>query len=369
MSTTTTSHVASFPLERPLLRSRWRDALAGQQILPYFITGDENRITEYLCRSSDENLTKEIDSFRPLLICGPVGCGKTSIAIHLAALAAVEKQIASDIDSVKFLPAVDFAREYAEAVDSDDIQPFREVIDDVPILVIDDVHLMVDKPAAQEELAARLDMRSTTGLVTLLTSRRLPSDIEAIRSRLASRAMSGLCVSLSNPKRDARKLILAELALRHDLDLNETLIETLNERLADDLPVRALESATKQISLWCRMNQTVVDQEAIAAAVESTGQSSEIELSKITQTIARMMGLKTGDLRSLSRKQSIVRARSLAMYIARKSTRKSLQQIGEYYGGRDHSTVLHSIRKIETALASDADLHQIYRDVVAKVSS
>ena len=346
------------------MRARWRDAQASNSSLPYFIAGEENRLAGFVCQSE----TGVFELGNPLLLTGAVGTGKTCIALHLAARQAISMGIAANIESVKYLPAVDFAREYAEAASSDDMPPFRESIDNAPILVIDDLHLIADKTPAQEELAARIEARSNAQKPTLLTCRRLPSEVRSMRSRLVSRALHGLTIALSPPQGKARLLILAELAMTHDLSLDDVLLERLAEGLSDKLSVRALDAAMKQLSLWCRMNNAAVDAKAIENVINQSSQGSEVELSKITQTVARQMGIKTADLRSSSRKQTVVRGRSLAMYIARQATSKSLADIGKYFGGRDHTTVLHAIRKTESVLQDDVDLHRVFNEVNEKIA-
>ena len=185
---------------------------------------------------------------------------------------------------------------------------------------------------------------------------------------LISRSLPGLTVPIRHPSGDARRLILRELTLQHSVDLDGKLLELLDEGLNSDLPVRSLESSIKQINLWCRMNDCPVDTQAIASAIQSSHPDDEIALSKITQAVAKLFGQKTTDLRSSSRKQSVVRARSLAMLLARKLTSKSLHQIGLYFGGRDHSTVLHAIRKTESLVDQDNELHQAMLDVTEKLS-
>ena len=365
MSTAVETSVVSFPLERPTLRARWRDAKSGHASLPYFITGDENRLAHFAC----QNQTDVFQLGNPLLLTGAIGTGKTAIALHLAAQHLIGLGLAQDTKAVVYLPAIDFARSYAEAANSDDMPPFREHIDQAPVLVIDDLHLMVDKKAAQEELAARIEARSDAQKPTILVCRRLPSEIRSLRPRLVSRALHGLTIPLSPPCDDAKRLILGELALVHDLQLGELEIDRLLAGLPDDVAVPAIDAALQQVALLCRMKSAEPNVSMIDQVIESTQQTSEVAIAKVAQTVARLMGLKTADLRSSSRKQMVVRARSLAMYIARRNTSKSLDQIGKHFGGRDHSTVLHSIRKTESLVETDVDLHQVFNDVNEKLKS
>ena len=331
--------------------------------MPYFISGSENQLTAFVCQAEDSIFL----SGNPVLLIGPAGVGKTSIALHLAAREAIGRGDQAGV--VRYLPAVDFARAYSEAISAEDIAPFRAEIDDVPVLIIDDLHLINDKPAAQDELAARIDARMASASPTILTCRRLPSEVRRLRPMLVSRSLPGLTVPIRPPTAESRRLILRELALQHSLDLPDHLLDQLDHGMTDDLSARVLESSIKRICLWTRMNDAPVNEEAIQSAIESTNPDDEIALSRITQAVAKTLGQKTTDLRSGSRKQSVVRARSLAMLLARKLTSKSLHQIGIYFGGRDHSTVLHAIRKTETLVQQDGELRQAMLDVTEKVSA
>jgi chromosomal replication initiator protein len=356
--------VTSFPLERPLLRARWRDTLAGNNpTLPFFVAGDENRLVTSVCQK--ESALFELGN--PVLLIGPSGCGKTSLALHLAAKQVISMGQVQQVGAVKYLPAVDFARGFAEASAADDMPPFRAEIDDAPVLVIDDLHLIADKASAQEEIASRIDTRTDAMRPTLITCRRLPPEIRTFRPRLVSRTLHGLTLPIHVPKGESRRLILRELAMIHDVTLDESLLSRLDDGLDDKLPVRGLDAAVKQLSLWCRMNDASTSEAAIQSAIDGTSRGDDLSLAKICRVVARRSGLKTADLRSSSRKQSVVRARSLAMLIGRRQTTNSLDQIGKYFGGRDHSTVLHAIRKTEALIESDADLHQTLSDVSEKL--
>ena len=357
--------VTSFPLERPPLRIRRRDTRVVESGLPYFIAGDENRLVSFVCRS-------EVPVFQmgnPLLLIGPTGVGKTAVAMHLAARQAIASGIGDSVGVVVYMPAIDFARKYAEAVDSDDLPPLRHEIDDASILVIDDLNLIADKSAAQDELALRLDTRIAGEKPTILTCRRLPSEVRTMRPLLVSRCLPGLTIPISPPGMAARRTLLRDLSVHRSLEIEHELLDVLAEGLDAKLTTRALDAAVKEIELWCRMNESVPTLEAIQSVIDTVGRAGEVSLQKITSSVARRFRQKTSDLRSSSRKQQIVRARSLAMYLARQLTSKSLDQIGDHFGGRDHSTVLHAIRKTESLIEQDSDLRSVANDVTESLTT
>ena len=357
--------VTSFPLERPALRSRRRDALTSTGSLPYFIAGEENRLVTFVSQAN----TTIFDFGNPLLLVGPSGSGKTAIAMHLAAKQAAATSIDDQPAAVLYYTAVDFSRQYAEAVAADDLPPLRHEINEAPILVVDDLHLISDKAAAQDELALRIEGRTQRGLATLLTCRRLPSEIRGMRPLLISRVLPGLTVPIATPIGASRLQLLRELALHLGLEIEAGLLEALHTGLDSRLPARSLEAALKQISLWCRMNDSPPTMEAVQSAITIVGTTEEVSIAAIAGAVASYFRMKLSDLRSSSRKQKLVRARSLSMLLARRLTSKSMHQIGDFFGGRDHTTVLHAIRKTESLLEEDADLRRAADEVSEKLSA
>ncbi|WP_345684394.1 helix-turn-helix domain-containing protein [Novipirellula caenicola] len=356
------SEVFAFPLERPPLKVRRRESAVNPILLPYFIAGPENRLAAFVARQE----TSVFELGNPILLVGPSGSGKTALALHVSVRHA-NKLGYIDASGVQHLPAIEFARRFAEAVAADDLQHLRQEIDDVPVLIIDDLHLITSKPAAQEELAQRIEARSELQQPTVLTCRRLPTEVRGLRPSLVSRSLPGLTIAISCPVGRTRTMLLTELALQLGLELDAPLIQMLDDGLDPSLPVRALSAAVRQVDLWCRMNQSSPCCEAIASAIQSAAPDEEIPLNKITNTVARYFRLKAKDLRSSSRKQHIVRARSLAMWLARRVTSKSVTHIGEHFGGRDHSTVLHAIRKTESLLHDDAELRLASEELADKL--
>ena len=384
-------------------------------LLPVFIAGEENRFVWFACQSpvgqiappvSDASPVSEeiaapviaevahsqnnssqsggiaslVDENRwgliamsPVLLVGPSGCGKTAIATHLATRILDEvapapappapepkggpaSNSAARSTTSLFMPGVDFARYYARAVDSDEITRFRRDIDSAPVLVIDDVHLMAGKPASQDELASRIENRSRSGRPTILTSRRLPTQVAGLRPLLVSRMLPGLTIPIRQPGNEARRELLLEFSRRRQLAIGDDELDLLCEGLEADLPARNLDSAMAHVDLYCRMKGCSANVHAVRAAIGSIQPTSDLSTDRVAKVVSRRYKLKLSDLKSGTRRQEVVRARSLAMYLTRQLTGSSYHQIGKYFGGRDHTTVLHACRKTESMIQEDTEL-------------
>lgn len=190
-----------------------------------------------------------------------------------------------------------------------------------------------------------------------------------MRPLLVSRVLPGLTVPLALPVGRTRRQLLGELAVHHQVELSEELLTCLDSGLESPLPCRALEAAIKQISLWCRMHDSPVTEDAIRDAIAVVGKSHDFSPATIATAVARHFRLKLADLRSSSRKQHLVRARSLAMLLTRRMTSLSMHQIGDYFGGRDHTTVLHAIRKTTSLLEEDPELRRTADEVQEKLTA
>ncbi len=341
-------------------------------LLPAFIAGEENRFVGFVATAplgfaaggeAAEDGELGLMRIGPLLLVGPCGCGKTALATHLATRMLEQVVAEEPVDAAAaqamvslFMPGVDFARYYARAVDSDEITRFRRDVDQAPVLVIDDVQLMAGKPAAQDELASRIETRTAQGRPTILTCRRLPTQVPGLRPLLVSRMLPGLTVPMRLPGPAARRALLVEFARRRQLALGEEELDLLAEGLDAELPARRLEAAIAQVELYCRMKACSPNAQAVRAAIAAVQTSPDLSTDQVAKLISRRYKVKLAELKSGTRRQEIVRARSLAMYLARQLTGASYHQIGKYFGGRDHTTVLHACRKTQTQLSDDSDL-------------
>lgn len=347
--------VERIELKTPLNASPRRHVGVERPLLPHFFAGPENRLAAFVCGSS-QGLA---DRGNPLLLTGPSGCGKSALA---ATLAANETERISSPKVLHF-KAIDFARRYAEAVDGDDLDHFRGPVSEADVLWIDDVHLIADKGPAQEELAARLADRFERSRVTILTCRRLPTEIRGFRPLLASRMLPGLTIQVSPPSGEARRELLAALADDADLEIDDELLDLLAAGLPAGLPAPRLSGAISQLRLWCRNAERCPTVEAIQSAIDAASSGHAPTIPTIAGAVARRFKLKTADLKGPTRRQQVVRARALAMFLGRKLTDRSLQQIGDYFGGRDHTTVLHACRKTESLLGTSPDLSRAADEV------
>jgi len=394
-------------------------------LLPVFIAGEENRFAWFACQSpigqiaitpreisptgdetvppvpsdsgdmhsgetpnpADENRWGLI-AMSPLLLVGPSGCGKTAIATHLAtrildeiappsgaeaggasASGASAGNAAVRSTTSLFMPGVDFARYYARAVDSDEITRFRRDIDSAPVLVVDDVHLMVGKPASQDELASRIESRSRSGRPTILTSRRLPTQVAGLRPLLVSRMLPGLTIPIRQPGNEARRELLLEFSRRRQVAIGDEELDMLCEGLEADLPARNLDSAMAHVDLYCRMKACPANIHAVRAAIGSIQPTTDLSTDRVAKIVSRRYKLKLSDLKSSTRRQEVVRARSLAMYLTRQLTGSSYHQIGKYFGGRDHTTVLHACRKTESMIQEDTELRVTADEVTEQLKA
>ncbi|QDS85845.1 Chromosomal replication initiator protein DnaA [Rosistilla oblonga] len=327
-------------------------------LLPNFVAGPENRLAAFTCQSDLSILQRG----NPILLVGPSGSGKSAIARKLFEREASLLKGRGSRGIIE--PAIDFARRYADAVDSDSIADFRNNFLQHPILLIEDVHLMAGKFAAQNELAARIGQRIDLDLPTILTCRRLPTEIEGIRSALASRLLPGLTIPIQLPRSEARRQIIAQYAGLREISLTEEQIGQLDNDLPADAAASRLCSAVQQLALVAMdANSDVIANDDIHDVAASFAAQQEPPIAKIARTVARRFKLKTSDLKSSSRRQQVVRARSMAMFLGRQLTRQSLQAIGQFFGGRDHSTVIHAIRSAEQLIVSDPALARVADDV------
>jgi chromosomal replication initiator protein len=314
----------------------------------HFFAGPENRLVEVAVRSVVE---QQPNGYNPLVLYGPSGTGKSHLVQGLAAAWKARDRR----QRVVCTTAVDFARELAEAIESQGVDEFRERHRGAALLVVEDLGLLPTRKSgklnAQEELLHTLDTLTADGRWVVVTASAAPAALPDILPALQSRLTAGLVIPLAPPGVEARLAILQQIAAARSISLPEPVARVLAEGIAGTAP--ELAGSLLELAMSVDMQTEDLDDEATRDFVADRCRAPLPTLHDIALATARHFSLRLSDLRSPARHRALVVARGVAVYLARQMTRESLQQIGQYFGGRDHTTVLHSCCKTEGLLATD----------------
>ena len=325
-----------------------------------FIAGPENRLAAVAVAS----LLEETPSrFNPLVIHGPSGTGKTHLAYGLAQSWAARRDgpESNSADDIVYLPAIDFANDLAAAIERETMPEFRRRFRGASLLVIEDLTQLATRRPAQQELVHTLDAVIDGGGQVVATSRVPPAAISSFAPELCSRLTGGLVVPLLPPGPATRQALIERLATSRNIDLPAAAVRLLADGVEGTAP--ELLGALSELHVQADLDGEPID----TARVRRWLAGRQLRLQPSLRTIARMsakyFGLRVADLSSPSRRRSVVRARSVAMYLARQITSKSLEQLGLHFGGRDHTTVLHSYRTVEAQVCTDPAVRRAVSDI------
>ncbi len=328
-----------------------RGVLVGRPLNPDytfedFVVGPSNQFCFAAARALAA-LPRE--RFNPLFIHGKAGLGKT----HL--LQALCRSLLEQGLCVCYIPCEEFTNEYIAALGNRSLDSFRAKYRSVDVLAVDDVDFLAQKEKTQDEFFYTFNNLYNEHKLIVLTSEHPPKEIEKIEERLLSRFGWGLVAPLERPTLETRVAILKRKALARGVELPDSVATYIAKRVTEN--VRELEGAVNRLIYVAQVTNRPVDtalvEEALADLFNCPGHGSiGPSLSHIVKVVAEAFGLRPADLQSRRRTKSIVYPRQVAMYLARKLTRCSLEEIGAFFGGRDHTTVLYALLKVEK-LAKD----------------
>lgn len=281
---------------------------------------------------------------------GPVGCGKSQLARELMRQ---WEQLGNDV-RVRSLTASEYAAQFAQASAAGSIPAFQNRYRrDVDLLIVEDIQALGPRPETQRELTATIDETVSHGGRVLLTSTKAPGEIAGLSSRLVSRCHGGVCVAMQEPAGSSRELLVQHFVSAMQFPLPEE----LSARIARQVKGGPRDLLGFLYQVLARMGQSrrltalpgIID-DLIAQQVSGP----DVSVGDVARVTARHFHMTMQELRGPRRAQQIVLARQLAMYLTRELTDLQLQEIGEYFGGRNHSTVLHAYRQMESKVESDA---------------
>ena len=310
-----------------------------------FVVGQPNAFAHAACRRVIE---AEGMPFNPLYIYGSVGLGKTHL-MHAMAKALREK----GKGEVVYLSAEKFMYQFVRALRANDSMSFKEKLRNVDILMIDDIQFIAGKESTQEEFFHTFNALVDNGKQIIIAGDRAPMDLEGLDERLKSRMGWGLVADIRPSTLDLRLNIVNHKADMMGLELPEDVSVFLANKITSN--IRELEGALNRLAVQADMSGQATTLDAATDILSDVLRSYErrITIDEIQRKVAEHFTLRLSDMHSARRSRNVARPRQIAMYLCKKLTPRSLPEIGRKFGGRDHTTVMHAVRKIEEMVAED----------------
>lgn len=337
--------------------------LNNTYVFERFIEGDCNRLARSAAMAIAEKPGK--NSFNPFFIYGTTGLGKTHL---IQSIGNKIKQEFGDELSVLYASSESFTNEFVQAIRNNRASEFTMFYRNIDVLIVDDIQFFSGKEKTQEEFFHIFNSLHQDGKQIILSSDRAPKDIPDIEERLISRFSWGLSADLQIPEYETRYAILERKANDNGIQLDPEIIEFIAHNFKSN--VRDLEGAI--IKLLATASLKHVDEIDLSLAkmilkdmVKHS--NAQISIESIQNYVCEYFGIDPNKVREKTRKQEIVEARQIAMFLSKKFTKSSLKTIGLHFGGRDHSTVIHAITTIEERLSTSPKYKRILNELEQKI--
>lgn len=327
-----------------------------------FVVGPSNRFAHAACQAV---AAQPALLYNPLFIYGKPGLGKT----HL--LNAVTKEFAKNFPNrvSLYIKGEDFANEVIEGIRTGTMPAIREKYRTVDLLLFDDVQFIAGKESTQEEFFHTFETLHEAKKQIVLTSDRPPKEIATLEERLQSRFESGLLADIQVPEIETRIAIINRKAESLDFELPPVVTEYIAKQLKNN--IRQLEGAVKKLRAFHMLEDKPVNVATAQAAISdiiNNSQPTPVTVDRVIEEVARTFGTVTPeDIRSQKRNSNISEARQISMYIVRETTDLSMVEIGQTFGGRDHSTVVYATRQVENKMAKDPRTRDIVNDIIKNI--
>ncbi|MBX4191275.1 MAG: chromosomal replication initiator protein DnaA [Candidatus Doudnabacteria bacterium] len=317
-----------------------------------FIVGSNNQ----LAHAASLAVSKKPGSvYNPLFIYGGVGLGKT----HLMQAVGADVMKKDPNAKVLYVTSERFTNEFVTAVQTGKTDHFKNTYRSVDVLLVDDIQFLAGREGTQEEFFHTFNALHQNNKQVVMTSDRLPKEIPAIEERLVSRFEWGMIADIQAPDLETRLAILKTKVKEKNYSVEPEILTYIAETIQSN--IRELEGALNRLMVYCQLNNTrpTIEQvKGILVNVITPPKKRGVSAKKIIEVVSDFYNVSPEDLLKQSRKKEYVNPRQIAMYIIRKELETSLPSIGEFFGGRDHTTVIHAIDKIERVLKERSGLKQ-----------
>lgn len=321
-----------------------------------FVEGKSNEMAKAAAMQVAANAGR---SYNPLLLYGGVGLGKT----HLMQAVGNYMRFSNPDARIVYLHSQRFVQDMVKALQQGTMDEFMQYYRSVDMLLIDDIQFFANKLRSQEEFFHVFNALLERDSQMVLTCDRYPREIDGLEERLKSRFVYGLTQEVEPPELETRVAILMKKAEAEEVDLDPAVAFFIGERIRSN--VRELEGALRRVIANARFTGSRITIEQVKRALRDllAIQDRQISIDNIQRLVAEYYNIKISDILSKRRNRTIARPRQMAMCLAKELTNHSLPEIGEAFGGRDHTTVLHACKRIAELKESSADVGEDYRNL------
>lgn len=327
-----------------------------------FVEGDCNRLARsagYAVATKPPGAT----AFNPLVLYGGVGLGKT----HLAQAIGNEFRQNFPNKTVLYVPSDKFTNQFIDALKNNSVNDFIHFYQLVDVLIVDDIQFLANKDKTQDIFFHIFNHLHQNGKQLVLTSDRPPRDLEGMEERLLSRFKWGLSADLQTPDFETRIAILEKKMYADGIELPREVVEFVAYNIQSN--IRELEGALISLLAQASLNKTEIDLDIAKKIIKNfvKSVSREVSIDYIQKMVCEHFNIQPDKLKEKTRKRHIVQARQLSMFLAKNFTKNSLKAIGKHFGGRDHSTVIHSCQAVQNQIDTDPDFNESVKELQKKI--
>ncbi len=329
----------------------------------HFVVGASNQFAHAACLAVANSPAK---SYNPLFIYGGVGLGKTHL-LHAIGNHIFQQRIISDIKKICYTTSEEFTNEVINSLRYEKMDEFRNKYRKMDILLIDDIQFIAGKERTQAEFFHTFNSLYEGRKQIVVTSDKFPKDIPDFEERLRSRFEWGLIADIQPPDLETKVAILKKKAESENIDLPNDVAFFLASQI--DSNIRVLEGSLIRIGAFASLTQTSVDIQMTREVLKNIIKAREelVSIDLIQKVVSSHFNIKISDLKVKRKNKGYVLPRQIGIYLSRKLTDSSLLEIGEKFGGKDHSTVLHSIKKVEEKISNDPAFKQTVENLKGRI--